>query len=97
MDLQQVDPRFGSEAELEVLVQSAHERGIAVLLDLPANHLHEDHPIAQDESKRAWFSYPAQVCGRQVSWDDAPETCWFTEYLPDLNLGHPEARSWLVD
>ncbi len=96
-DLQRVDPRFGTEAELEALVHAAHQRGIAVLLDLPANHLHEDHPIAQDEQKRSWFNYPAQVCGREVAWDDAPETCWFTEYLPDLNLGNVEARSWLVD
>jgi glycosidase len=97
VDLQEVDPRFGTSDELEALVQSAHARGIAVLLDLPANHLHEDHPIARDEQKRSWFNYPAQVCGRQVAWDDAPETCWFTEYLPDLNLGNAEARSWLVD
>ena len=96
-DLQAVDPRFGTAAELEQLVQVAHAHGIAVLLDLPANHLHEDHPLVADEGKRDWFNYPAQVCGRQVSWDDAPETCWFTEYLPDLNLGNGDARAWLVD
>lgn len=96
-DLEQVDRRFGNDAELEALVQAAHARGVAVLLDLPANHLHEDHALVQDESKRDWFNYPAQVCGADVPWDEAPETCWFTEYLPDLNLANPAARSWLVE
>ena len=27
----------------------------------------------------------------------APETCWFTEYLPDLNLANGACAAWLVD
>jgi glycosidase len=96
VDLQRVDDRFGDTNELVDLVRTAHQRGVAVIFDLPANHLHEDHPIAQDPARASWFNHPARVCGADVPWDEAPETCWFTRYLPDLNLGNDAPRRWLV-
>ena len=37
-DFEQLDPRFGSEADLKALVDAAHARGIKVLLDVVYNH-----------------------------------------------------------
>jgi glycosidase len=96
-DFQVVDPRFGSSTDLHAVVAAAHARGLRIVLDLPANHVHEDHPIFADRADDSWFNFPAQRCGWDVPWDEAPETCWFTSYLPDLNLAHPGARGWLVE
>jgi alpha-amylase len=37
-DFTQMEPRFGSEADLKALVDAAHQRGIKVLLDIVVNH-----------------------------------------------------------
>ena len=43
-DYQAVNPEFGSLADLRALVDGAHARGMAVMLDWVANHTSWDHP-----------------------------------------------------
>lgn len=45
-DYRDVDPLFGTVADLEHLVEQAHRRGVRVMLDLVPNHCSQDH---------AWF------------------------------------------
>lgn len=42
-DYRDIDPRFGTLAEVEGLVQDAHARGIKVLIDLVPNHTSSEH------------------------------------------------------
>ena len=44
-DFQEVDARFGTADDLHAVVRAAHAKGLRVVLDLPANHVHEDHPV----------------------------------------------------
>ena len=46
-DYRDVDPRLGSLAEWDVLVETARTHGIRVLVDLVPNHCASDHPLFQ--------------------------------------------------
>jgi alpha-glucosidase len=71
-----VDPRFGSLADLDRLLAAAHERGLRVLLDLVANHTSSEHPwfVASRSSraspKRGWYVWrdPAPGGGPPNNW-----------------------------
>jgi glycosidase len=92
----QVDPRFGTLDELQTLVSKAHVRGIRVLLDLTANHVHTASPWWQQHQGDGWFHLPAEVCS-DVGYDNKPITCWFASFLPDLNYSNAAAREAVVD
>ncbi len=75
-----VEPALGTEAELDALMRTAHERGIRVIFDVVPNHVHKEHPYAREHE--GWFHADACVCGVSCAWGPA---CWFTPYLPDLD------------
>jgi glycosidase len=87
-----VDPLLGGEAALDALIASAHARGLRVLLDAVPHHVHEQHPYYREHSHLAppsWFldGPSACVCGAtNCDWGAHLEDCWFTTYLPNLDL-----------
>jgi len=100
LDSRGVDARIGGEAALHELVSEAHARGIRVLLDLVPNHLYEDNPRVSHARAAGWFNEHDEecVCGSPTCpWADFIMTCWFTSYLPDLRLEHPDALAMVVD
>ena len=48
VDYRTVEPDYGTADDLRALVAAAHERGIAVIVDLVINHTSLDHPWFQD-------------------------------------------------
>src|SRR4051794_28282165 len=54
IDHRDVDPRFGTLAEVDALVREAHALGLRLVVDLVANHTSEQHP---------WF-VAARAAGR---------------------------------
>jgi neopullulanase len=102
-----VDAHFGTREELFALVDEAHARGIRVLLDFTANHVHTSSPLFTDRREEL-FNWPyhggEHVCG-DVGWDTEPETCWFTAYLADFDFRRQaaidvtveQALRWIVD
>ncbi len=91
--LHAADPHFGSLAEFKELVQAAHARGIRILVDLVANHVHSDSPLWQDHqgAEPPWF-HDLYTCG----WDQ-PINCWFTDYLPDFEYKNLEVMNEVVE
>jgi glycosidase len=92
-----VEEHLGGPDELHALVDGAHARGMRVIMDWVANHVHDDHPYAQNEG---WFNGEA-ICkdssGGQSNWDRIPESCWFAPYLPDIDYAQPDALHTMVD
>ena len=43
-DYQDVDPMFGTLADLDALIAAAHARGIKIVMDLVVNHTSDEHP-----------------------------------------------------
>ncbi len=89
-----VDPKIGGEAALGRLVAAAHARGLRVLLDVVPNHVYETSPRYVARPGDGWFNWaePVCVCGLGAcDWDRHIQTCWFTDYLPDLRLQEPAA------
>ena len=84
--LYDVESRLGTMADLQNLVAAAHSRGIRVLVDLVANHLHDSNPVVSEHPD--WFHGYFQ-CG----FEEAPLSCWFEAYLPDIDY----AKDGIVD
>ncbi len=95
-NLYKTEEHFGSMDELKELVNEAHARGIRVLLDFTANHVHTDSPFYTDNKDKGWFHLPAELC-QDVGWDNKPISCWFTSYLADLNYGNKDAIEAMLD
>ncbi|HMN29451.1 MAG TPA: alpha-amylase family glycosyl hydrolase, partial [Caldilineaceae bacterium] len=62
-DFYTVDPRFGTNEELRMLVQAAHARGLRVILDFVANHTSTAFApfvaaqLDPTSPQRAWFHF----------------------------------------
>jgi alpha-glucosidase len=70
-----VDPRFGTLADFDHLVQEAHRRGIRIVLDMVMNHTSDQHPwfrqsrSSQENPQRDWYIWrPPTSPGRVNNW-----------------------------
>jgi cyclomaltodextrinase / maltogenic alpha-amylase / neopullulanase len=94
-DLFEIEPRLGTKADLQELLEKAHHLGLRILLDFVPNHVSELHPAFQDaihnshSPYRDWFSF--------VKWPIEYETFFGVKSLPQLNLRNPGARAHVLD
>ena len=109
-DLEKTEEHFGTLAELQALVEAAHERDIKVIVDYAMNHVHASSPLYAAHKDWFWPNDNGKggncVCGEGCSWDGAEsKRCWFTDYLPDFNFTNAAARQasvsnaiqWILD
>ena len=89
VSLDQTEPRFGSMDDLRDMVKAAHDRGIRVLMDLAANHVHIESDLWS--LHKDWFHQDVLVCGDDDNWNDHPIDCWFQPYMPDLDYRNNDA------
>ncbi|MCS6844951.1 MAG: alpha-amylase family glycosyl hydrolase [Caldilineales bacterium] len=96
VDYFDVDPRFGSQADLAELVRQAHARGLRVILDFVANHCSDRFPLFREA-----LADPASPHRRLFIFDPSfPHgyRCFFTAAnMPQFNHDHPAARRLLLD
>jgi alpha-glucosidase len=79
-DYTDIDPLFGTLADLDELIQAAHARGLKILLDLVPNHTSDRHPwfvesrSSRDNPKRDWYIW------RDPPPDGGPPTNWLSNF-----------------
>ncbi len=91
-----IEEAYGDAEDLRTLVDAAHELGLRVLLDLPFNHVHRDHPWFVDAESgglyQDWFVYRT-AAGDGVRWFDSAGGgsyyAYFGAEMPDLNWENP--------
>jgi glycosidase len=95
----QVEPHFGTSADLERLVAVAHSFGIRVVAEYVLDHVHVN--AALYEQHPDWFNADPMgpngcLCedqGMKCSWDT---TCWFLDYLPTFDFDSVDARKHVI-
>ncbi len=92
-----IDPRLGTPEDLKELVREAHARGIGVLLDFVAHHVHELHPYYIRYPERTTSLYLPDGTLNTEKWDEHRLTTWFDVFLPTLDLQNPEVTEMLAD
>lgn len=103
IDYKKVDPHFGDNELLKVLVDLCHEKGVRVMLDAVFNHCSKEFPPFQDVLKNGkeskyidWFhikSFPLEVVDGVPTY----HTFGFFEDMPKFNTANPEVRSYLLE
>jgi cyclomaltodextrinase / maltogenic alpha-amylase / neopullulanase len=92
-----IDPRMGTPADLKELVAEAHSRGINVLLDFVAHHVHILHPYYIEHPNWTTSLYLPDGSLNTEKWDEYRLTTWFDVFLPTLDLQQPEVTEMLSD
>lgn len=92
VDLKNIDPRFGGNEAMRLLIRDAHDLGLRVLLDLVPNHVSDRHPWFKSAlaggPEREWFTFD----------DDGSYLTFFnTPSMPKVDLDHPDAREAMLD
>ncbi len=92
-----VDHRFGTNEELKQLVNTAHQRQMNILLDYVANHVHELHPLIQQNPGFATPLYLPDGTMNVEMWDEHRLTTWFDTFMPTLDFSQPELIELMTD
>lgn len=92
-----VDDRFGTSDELKSMVKASHEKDMNVLLDLVANHVHEQHPLYVNHPEYATNLYLADGSLNVMKWDDERLTTWFDTFMPSLDYSNPDVVDMMTD
>ena len=94
VDFKEISPEFGTRADMQALVDSAHAKGMKVVLDGVFNHMGRNSPIFLEaqanptSAYRDWFVWGADFPGGARIWMDA-------ENLVELNLENPVVRDYI--
>jgi oligo-1,6-glucosidase len=81
-DYEDVDPTFGTLADLDELIAELHRRGMKLLMDLVVNHTSDEHPwfvesrSSPDSPKRDWYWWRPPRTGMQPGQPGAEPTNW---------------------
>ncbi len=85
-DYEDVDPVFGSLADLDRLVEALHARGIRLVMDLVVNHTSDEHPwfvasrSSRDDPKRDWYWWRPARPGMVAGTPGAEPTNWASSF-----------------
>lgn len=94
-DYYTVEPRLGTNADLQELIEKAHARGMRMILDFVANHWSKDHFTFRDAQQNPASPYRDWYLWKH--WPDDYECYFKVRELPKINLQNPAARAYMLD
>lgn len=103
IDYYKIDPGFGTEEDLKVLVERAHDMGMRVMLDGVFNHTSPkffafaDLMEKQEKSAYKEWYYPESFPVKW-KWGEKPNYKSFAYFggMPKLNLLNPETQEYFI-
>lgn len=93
----QIDPRFGTEQDLDELIEMAHQNKQKVILDYVAHHVHQESEVYKKNPNWATSLYLPDGSLNTEKWDEQRLTTWFDVFLPTLELSRPEIYEPISD
>jgi len=81
-DYEDIDPTFGTLADLDELIAGLHRRGMKIVMDLVVNHTSDEHPwfvesrSSRDNPKRDWYWWRPARPGHEPDTPGAEPTNW---------------------
>ena len=93
-DFLKVDPRFGTEEDLQTLIQAAHAKGIYVIFDIVLNHAGDVFEYEGYSTTPPWRDEPYTIYWRDETgqgredWTEAPLDCHEDTALWPKELRH---------
>jgi glycosidase len=95
--LRSIDNRLGNDAAMKELLSTAHAKGMNVILDYVAHHVHQDHPLYKQ--KREWTTplYLPDGTMNTEKWDEHRLTTWFDTFLPTWKFADHAVVEALTD
>jgi oligo-1,6-glucosidase len=85
-DYQDIDPLFGTLADLDELIKELHVRGMKLIMDLVVNHTSDEHPwftesrSSRDNPKRDWYWWRDPRPGTTPGTPGAEPTNWESHF-----------------
>lgn len=107
-DYYAIDPRFGSNDEYSVMIDSLHDRGIKTVMDMIFNHSGIGHPWIDDMPSSDWLNFPEEFhqTNYRLSTITDPYASdydkkisvdgWFVRDMPDLNQRNSHLMKYLI-
>jgi alpha-amylase len=105
-DYYDVAPRYGTLDDMRALIEAAHARGIAIIIDLVLNHTSTQHPwflssVRREPEHDDWYVWSDSNPGYrgpdgQQVWHQLGGRYYYGIFwsgMPDLNLANPEVTA----
>lgn len=111
-DYYEIDPQFGTEADLKELIELCHSRNVKIILDLVINHTSSRHPWFQEftkahqagDTENEYYDYYFWATTAQGSkklnsivGTDHSFECNFSGDMPELNFDNEAVRQKMVE
>ena len=108
-DFYKVDPRLGNIELYKALVNTAHDKGLKIIMDHVANHIAIDHPWIKNLPTSDWINGSVEKHLRanhhkMVFTDPYADSStikhvqegWFVDYMPDLNHKNKFVANYII-
>lgn len=111
-DYDRIDPVFGSEEDLQTLIDALHAHDIRLIVDLAVNHTSSEHPWFVESrrpgsDRRDWYwwsdeptNWESFFSGPAWEYDDLAGAYYLHVFgvgQPDLNWENPDVRQEVAD